>query len=374
MIIHFSILAVMLTASLFWERYIRSGKLSRIRNNEPYDYKTSIMPWLIVFGYIAFLAAMRSGMNDTGAYIRSFNNVPGTWEAFTETISGNGKDKAFDATANLFKMFISRDYHMWFAFFAVIESGIFIHVLRRESVSFFDACFVLFATTLYYNYFSMIRQWFAVLLVFAGVRLLKERRTIPYIILCLIAAQFHASAYLSIPFYFIVQGEAWSKKQSFILVASVVLVGFISPILSSLQTALEGTTYDYALDAMASGSGSSIIRPAIAAVPVGIAFVCRRKIHKSNKMINICVNMALLNFLLNLVATFTSGLYVIRLATYTAVYNLILYPYLLNVAVSARNRTILKACFYILFFLFYCYQMTHQGAWGYSSNILGTFS
>lgn len=150
MIIHFSILAVMLTASLFWERYIRSGKLSRIRNNEPYDYKTSIMPWLIVFGYIAFLAAMRSGMNDTGAYIQSFNNVPRTWEAFTETISGNGKDKAFDATANLFKMFISRDYHMWFAFFAVIESGIFIHVLRRESVSFFDACFVLFATTLYY--------------------------------------------------------------------------------------------------------------------------------------------------------------------------------------------------------------------------------
>ena len=136
---------------------------------------------------------------------------------------------------------------------------------------------------------------------------------------------------------------------------------------------LEGTTYDYALAAMSSSSGSSLIRPVIAAVPVGIAFVYRDRIEAGNKMVNVCINMSLLNFLLNLVASFTSGLYVIRLATYTAVYNLILYPYLLNVTVDQSRREFLKTGFYILYFLFYCYQMSYQGAWGYSSDILGVF-
>lgn len=62
-------------------------------------------------------------------------------------------------------------------------------------------------------------------------------------------------------------------------------------------------------------------------------------------MIHICINMSLINFLLNLLATFTCGLYVIRLATYTAGYSLILYPYLLNVTVSSRNRSALKVGF-----------------------------
>lgn len=373
MVIHFSILGVMMVCALIWERSIKSRKLACIYYGERYDYKSTLMPWLIVFGYIAFLAAMRSGMNDTSAYIHSFNNIPGTWESVAAILAEDGKDKAFDITANIFKMYVSDDYHLWFAFFAVIESAIFIYVLRRESVSFWDTCFVLFTTTLYYNYFSMIRQWFAVLLLFAGARLIKEEKTIPYILLCLVAAQFHNSAYLGIPLYFIVKGKAWSLKQNLILFVSAFGLIFLSPIMNTMEAALGGTTYDYAITAMNSNSGSSIIRPVIAAVPVAIAFIYRDYIEASNKMINICINMSLMNFLLNLLAAFTSGLYVIRLATYTSVYSLILYPYLLNVTVDKNNRGILKMGFYILYFVFFWYQMSHQGAWGYSSDILGVF-
>lgn len=373
MVIHLSILGVILACALIWERPIKYHKLYAIYYGERYDYKSPLMPWLIVFGYIAFLAAMRSGMNDTTAYIQSFHNLPGTWERVVEMLSGHGKDKGFAVTANIFKMLVSSDYHWWFAMFAAIESCIFIYVLRRESVSFLDSCYVLFTTTLYYNYFSMMRQWFAVLLLFAGARLIKEGKTIPYILLCIFAAQFHNSAYLFIPVYFLVKGRAWGQKQNLLIFAFVLGLTFLSPILNAMERSLEGTTYDYALAAMNSNSGSSIIRPMIEVVPVAIAFVNRDRIDKNNRMINVCVNMSLLNFLLNLLAAFTSGLYVIRLATYAGIYNLILYPYLLNVTVDRKNRGILKAGFYILHFIFFCYQMFYQCSWGYSSDILGTF-
>ena len=374
MIIHFSVLAVILVCALIWERPIRYHKLNSIYYGERYDYKSPLMPWLIVFGYIAYLAAMRSGMNDTSGYIQSFEHIPGTWDDVSRILDGDGKDKAFDITANIFKMYVSDDYHGWFGLFAAVESCIFIHVLRRESVSFLDSCFVLFATALYYNYFSMMRQWFAVVLLFGGAIFIKEGKTIPYILLCLFAAQFHNSAYLFIPVYFMVTGRAWSPKQNLIIIAAVVGLLFLRPILDAVESSLANSTYDYAVAAMNSDSGSSIIRPVIAAVPVVIAYIHRDRIDAGNKMIHICINMSLINFLLNLLATFTCGLYVIRLATYTAGYSLILYPYLLNVTVSSRNRSALKVGFYILYFIFYCYQMSHQSSWGYNSDILGVFS
>lgn len=179
MIIHFSVLAVILVCALIWERPIRYHKLNSIYYGERYDYKSPLMPWLIVFGYIAYLAAMRSGMNDTSGYIQSFEHIPGTWDDVSRILDGDGKDKAFDITANIFKMYVSDDYHGWFGLFAAVESCIFIHVLRRESVSFLDSCFVLFATTLYYNYFSMMRQWFAVVLLFGGAIFIKEGKRSP---------------------------------------------------------------------------------------------------------------------------------------------------------------------------------------------------
>ena len=194
------------------------------------------------------------------------------------------------------------------------------------------------------------------------------------ILLWLFAAQFHNSAYLFIPVYFMVTGRAWSPKQNLIIIAAVVGLLFLRPILDAVESSLANSTYDYAVAAMNSDSGSSIIRPVIAAVPVVIAYIHRDRIDEGNKMIHICINMSLINFLLNLLATFTCGLYVIRLAAYTAGYSLILYPYLLNVTVSSRNRSALKVGFYILYFIFYCYQMSHQGSWGYNSDILGVFS
>ncbi len=70
-------------------------------------------------------------MNDTSGYIQSFEHIPGTWDDVSRILDGDGKDKAFDITANIFKMYVSDDYHGWFGLFAAVESCIFIHVLSR---------------------------------------------------------------------------------------------------------------------------------------------------------------------------------------------------------------------------------------------------
>lgn len=372
MVVHFSILFLIIISGCIWGRSIRIRKQYYISCDM--DYANSLrplLPWLIVFGYLAFLAGMRSGMNDTSAYIHSFDLVSGTWDEINQILSGDGKDKAFGIAANLFKIFVSNDYHAWFFLFSIVESATLIYILRRECVDFTTACFYFFASTLYYNYFSMMRQWLAVVVLFAGGLLIKRDKTISYILLCIIMAQFHTSALLFIPVYFMVRGKAWGTKQNIIIGIFAVGLVLMNPLLESMETMLQGTTYDYVIDTMQNNSGSSAIRIVIAAVPVVLSWIHRNQI--TGKMINIAANMSLLNLLLTVLATFTSGLYVIRLSTYTNMYNLILYPYLLTICIKGRNRQIVKLAFYIFYFAFYVYQMIYQGAFGYNSDILGVF-
>lgn len=373
MIIHFSILFVIVTAAFIWGKNIRRKKLFCIANGyAPNELLGPLLPWLLVFGYIAILAGMRSGMNDTSAYVHSFELSSGTLDEVREILTQEQKDAAFYVLQSLFKGFISNDYHAWFFLFSIIESIALIHILRRECVDFTTACFYFFASTLYYNYFSMMRQWLAVVILFAGGLLIKKNKTISYILLCLIMSQFHTSALLFIPVYFMVRGKAWGTKQNIIIGLFAIGLTLLNPVLAGMESVLQDTTYDYVIDTMQTSSGSSAIRIIIAAVPVILSWIHKDEI--TGRMINISANMSLLNLLLTVLATFTSGLYVIRLSVYTNMYNLILYPYLLTVCIKGRNRQIIKLGFYVFYFLFYVYQMVHQGAFGYSSDILGVYN
>ncbi|MCR1839603.1 EpsG family protein [Murimonas intestini] len=332
------------------------------------------MPWVIFFGYLALLAGMRSSMNDTSVYVSSFENQAGDYERIKEIISSGGKDIGFDICTNFFKMFISSDYHHWFLFVATIETILLVAVLKRESYSFLISCFYFWASTLYYNYFSMMRQWLAVSIVFAGVLFLKERKWLTYILTCVLAAQFHNSAYLCIPLGYIIMGKTWTIKQKILIpIISAVLL-FLYPMLETLSVIMEGTTYDYVVETMQTSSGSSPVRILISFVPVVLSYMYRDKINsEDNKIVAISSNMMLINFFLNVIATFTSGLYFVRMATYTNIFGCIFYPYVLEKAMVSEKSRFFKLGFYVFYFLFYFFQMSHQGAWGYISDIIGTY-
>lgn len=366
MVIHFSILAVILAVSFLWEKGTKANKIKFP------SYIMPLMPWLIIFGYIAFLAAMRSGMNDTPAYIHSFEITPGNFDNIAQIINSSEKDKGFYILSNFFKMFISNDYHLWFLLFSVIESACFVHILRRESISLLDSCFFFFTSTLYYNYFSMMRQWFAVALFFLAFKWLKQKKFIQYLLICLLAAQFHNSAYLCIPIYFLVHDRPFCNRQFVYIFLTVILLLLLNPILQSLENS--SSTYSYVFDTMSQNSGSSPIRIIIAAVPVILCFLYRGKIwNMDNKTLNISLNMSMINLVLTVVATFTSGLYLIRMTTYFNIFNVLLFPFLLENVLTKRNKQIVKIGFFIFYFLFFIYQMYHQGSWEYISNVLGRY-
>lgn len=363
---HLSILFVILIASAIYERPIKYNKLWAVEDGSASYYLGPVAPWVLAFGYLAFLAGMRSAMNDTTTYVYLFNTTEASWDAVIHSLSNDIRYSGTEILTSLFKMFFSKNYHVWFLTWAIIESILIVNVLRRETVSFMDACFFFFASTLYYNYFTMMRQWMAVAITFWGFRYLRSGSMMKYFLVCIIAAAFHPSALIMLPLYFMVTGKAWQGKQMMVIAGFVLGLLFLSPLLSVMGDIAEGTTYDYVFSTMSQGTGSSILRGVIAAVPVWLAFVQRNDI--DDPTINICVNMSLINMMLSIFAAFTSGMYIIRVSTYMSMYNIILYPYLLNV--TSKNKQFLKIGFYIFYFAFFVYQANYMGMWEYNSDVL----
>lgn len=375
MLIHFSILALILLLSLIYENRIRTEKLVSVLAGEPViQGKSILVPWLLLFSLIVFYTSVRQYVNDSYVYINIFNDLNASWDNITNILSDTSKDKGFYILQNLFKMYVSTDFHMWFFFIALIEGAIFVSFFRRRAISYLDSMFFFFCSTLYYNFFSMMRQWLAVCIVIFAFQFVEKRKFIPYLLLCLLAAQFHNSAYFVIPVYFLVQGVPWGKKQISIIGLFSCCMLLLQPILSSLENSTQDATYSYVVSAMSSNSGSSIIRPIIAIVPVVLSYIARKRMVGKDRTIDLCVNYSLLNFMLSFLAVFTSGLYITRLSTYFNIYNVILYPYLLDVAYKDQpNQKLIKTGFYIFYFAYYMFDMTNSAAFSYFSDVIGYF-
>lgn len=368
MVIHFSILGVILAVSYFYERRFTRRKL-----NNPF-YIMPVWPWLIIFGYITFLAAMRSGMNDTPIYISSFNGTVTGYQAIKDAIISDIDIKYWfmNVVQAVFKTFISVDYHIWFLFLAIIQTICFVHVFRRECYGIFIPCFFFFASSLYYNYFSMLRQWTALAIVFGAFEFLKKRQWIKYILCCVLAGLLHPSAFICIIFAFLSTGEPWHLRQNLIIAASAVGIVLLNPILSMLSAG--DSTYDYAIQTMQGNTGSSPVRILISAVPVLLSLYCRKFLDREDdRGLDICVNMSTLYCILTVVASMTSGLYVMRLAAYLEPYNVILYSYLLRKGLKGRDRRYFVIAFCVIYLLYYYYAMSHMGSWDYLSDVLGNF-
>ena len=279
--------------------------------------------------------------------------------------SADIKYKAWTLLEGLCRLAFGRsNYHLFFLFVAAFECILFVHVFRREAIDYTIACFFFFAAGYYYNNFSMMRQWLAVSIVFTSIGALRDRKFFKYALICFIGGLFHPSAWLCIPIYFLVEMEPWSPKQLGIAVLFAVGMLFMNPILSTLNT--EDAVYSDVLTAMAGDNGSSIIRVFIAAVPVALAYFGRTG--KENATFKVCLNLSIVNTMLNLLAAFTSGLYVIRFTTYISIFNVILYPYLLDV--NWKNNKNIKIAFYVLYLAYFIYATSHQGAWGYKRDVL----
>ncbi len=88
------------------------------------------------------------------------------------------------------------------------------------------AFFIFLASGVYFESFNLIRQYLAIALFFYASRFIIERRFIRYLTFILIAALFHRSAIILLPFYWLLNVKLNVRVFTYVILGTVIITWF----------------------------------------------------------------------------------------------------------------------------------------------------
>ena len=367
MIIHFLLFFVTV---LFAKMVEKTGaSVKTVSGDEKIEENRAAL-WASFFAYFPtiFIIGARSKLGDTAGYISSFEglNVEG---GLTDNLSE--RNPGYDLLMRAFKKFISDRPEMWMIFLTFLSFA-----LSRYSPSLFLSTFIFFGSTEISYSFNGARQFLAICIMIYALKYIEQKKIVRYILLCIAAYTVHQTALIIIPAYFVVRGKVFNKKMMIVLLATFAATLFSSTFIEYLNDwFIEESVYAHYYEGIVSDEGINIFRVFVAAVPMILCFVYKKRIDALNdERLNICANMSILGFGVSLFASTSGGDLLGRLAEYYLIYNTLTYPILLKKVISKSVYPIVLTGLLVGYFFFYFYQfvIVWDGL-GYESEFLGIF-
>lgn len=321
-------------------------------------------PWLfafLVFLPIIWMAGNRTDFGDTSVYRATFLDMPSSFAEIPAYMQGIKKDKGFYLFAAILKQLIGANAVFYTIVLATIQGIILVSVYRKYSYNYVLSVFLFLASTDYIGWmYNGIRQFTAVVIIFAATTLMLKKKYVPLIITILLASTIHQSALLMIPFVFIAQGKAWNKRTVLFIGLTIFAVLFVDQFTTLLDDTLSGTQYKNVVSDYTSwdDDGTNPLRVLVYSVPAILAFVGRKQIRREgNALVNFCTNMSIISMGLYLVSMVSSGIFIGRLPIYCSLYGYILLPWEIEHLIKPRSRGMVYIGMIGAYLLFYYYQM-----------------
>lgn len=323
---------------------------------------------------LIFIVGMRTSFADTTAYISSFNNAEPSFQHFFSILTDpDEKDKFFYAFATLIKMIYPHP-NFWLTVIAVIQILFICYTLTAYSVMPGISMFVFIASTEFTYMMNGMRQFVAVTMCFVAFKLLEKKKYFWYILVIVIAAQFHGTAYvmlIALVFSFV---KPWSKTMYLTMVAFAVAIVFLNPILEGMQIFFEDTKYESQMNELITMEGVNILRMFVALVPCVIGFVFRKnKQLWSERKWCISMNLSLINAAFWIAAAIVGGNLMARFAEYFTIYQLLTYPMLFRYCFKGNTRIAVISAFCAFYVVWFWYELQMNWNVNYVSSVLGWY-
>lgn len=346
---------------LFFSRFVNVDDEITVNGKK----KKTVKLWfaILVFIPIVYMSVYRpTYFQDTGIYVTMYRQFPDSLKGLPAAYDALTKDKGFFTLAMLIKIFISKDYHVYFFIIAAIQALCLIKLFRDHSPSFLFSVFIFWISTDCVSWmFNGIRQFTAVCICLLATSWMLERKYIPSIITILIASLFHQSALFMIPLFIVASGKMANFKMVGIILVVTFVILYTNQFTNMLETFLEDTQYTNVVEdwTISQDDGTNPIRVLVYSVPTIMMFLGRRFIEKENRpIITFSANMAIISTCIYIVSMFTSGIYVGRLPIYASIYaTCILLPWEVNNLFNGPSTEQLTIIMIGCYFLFYFYQM-----------------
>jgi hypothetical protein len=162
----------------------------------------------LTFSYMWFIATFREGIGfDYQSYIDIFEQARTGEQSlgaiFSNLING-GIEPGFYLLNRLLALFVHNSVVMYgiYSFLMLVPVVLFIY---RYCADVWLSTWLYVTVTFFYTIMNFVRQGMAVSIILLGYKFLREKKTIPFLAIVLLATMFHKTALIMIPVYFLCQ-------------------------------------------------------------------------------------------------------------------------------------------------------------------------
>ncbi|MGX2961387.1 EpsG family protein [Peribacillus sp. JNUCC 23] len=318
---------------------------------------------ILVFGVmlcLVIVSGLRTNIGDTFNYKNIYVENDFTWDYIVSQ-----KDMGFGILQMILKKY-SEDPQTLIFVTALITNVLIVLVLYKYSRLFELSTFVYITGGLQLVSMNGIRQVLAAAIFFTATKYLLNGNFKRYAVIILFASTFHQSALILLPIYFLVRIKAWTKATLVVLATSVLIVLGFDQFMSLLFSTIEDSQYsDYS---KFNEGGASVIRVAVSAAPLLIAYLGRDRLREIFPKSDYIVNMSLLGLVFMIIST--QQWIFARFSIYFNLYQLILISWLIELFFKKDQRFIYYTLL-VLYFIFYFYENVISLNILYKSDVLG---
>lgn len=303
---------------------------------------------ILVFGVMLVLilvSGLRSNIGDTFFYKHSYEMNSMTWDYIQSQ-----KDIGFGILQMILKQY-SNDPQVLILTTAIVTNLLIVIILYKYSRLFELSIYVYITGGLFLVSMNGIRQCLAAAIAFTATKYIINGSWFKYTLVILFASTFHESALILIPIYFLVRYKAWSKATFILLLASVGIVIGFDKFSALLFTAIKDTEYGHYQNF--NEGGANILRVAVNAAPIFLAYFGREKLRRIFPESDFIVNMSIIGFMFMIIST--QNWIFARFSIYFTLYQLILISWIVKVF-REKDQKIIYLAILVFYFLFYFYE------------------
>ncbi|PGL35402.1 capsular biosynthesis protein [Bacillus cereus] len=309
---------------------------------------------------LVLVSGFRNNIGDTYFYMHAFKVNDFNWENVQDS-----KNIGFSILQMILKMY-TNDPQILIFITALTTNILIVAVLYKYSRMIELSLYVYIASGMYLVSMNGLRQYLAAAIIFTATKYILNGNWKKYFLIVLFASTFHQSALVLIPIYFLVRRKAWSTITFILLFIAVLIVLGFNQFAEVFFATIGDTQYGHYKDFQE--GGANVLRVAVDATPLILAFIGRHKLRELFPQSDYIVNMSLLGLVFMIIST--QNWIFARFSIYFGIYQLILISWVVKLFTDKDQKFIYYAVL-VCYFIYFVYEHVITLRIIYKSNLLG---
>ncbi|MFV1456172.1 capsular biosynthesis protein [Bacillus mycoides] len=309
---------------------------------------------------LVLVSGLRNNIGDTYFYMHAYKVTDFNWENVQDS-----KNIGFSILQMILQMYTSDPQVLIFVT-ALITNILIVAVLYKYSRMIDLSLYVYIASGMYLVSMNGVRQYLTAAIIFAATKYILDGNWKKYFLIVLFASTFHQSALVLIPIYFVVRRKAWSTITFILLFLAVLIVIGFNQFAEIFFATIGDTQYGHYKDFQE--GGANVLRVAVDATPLILAFIGRHKLRELFPQSDYIVNMSLLGLIFMIIST--QNWIFARFSIYFGLYQLILISWVVKLFTDKDQKFIYYAVL-VCYFIYFVYEHVITLRIIYKSNLLG---